>query len=110
MDDLEQRLQRARRAEPSADLDRRIEAVFRSVRPNAPAVAVLSARYWWLGAVAAGLSLAAGLLVSTRREPPAAAPVPVVYHIEAEGRLRDLLVNAADVDVLPRYAAPVPAP
>ncbi|HVZ63604.1 MAG TPA: hypothetical protein VG936_03375 [Lacunisphaera sp.] len=102
MDDLEQHLQRARLAEPSADLDRRIEAAF-SARRNPPAVAVVSMRHWWLGAIAAGLSLAAGLVVSIRREPP--RPETVVYQIEAEGRLRDMLLNVApEPEGLPNFA------
>lgn len=104
MDDLEQRLQRARLTEPSEELDRHVEAAFRSARRNPPAVAVLSKRHWWLGAVAAGLSLAAGLLVSIRREPPV-SPSPVVYQIEPEGRLRDMLLNvASEPEGLPNFA------
>lgn len=104
MDDLEQRLRAARLTEPSPGLDRRIEAAFREVRRD-PRPTDHPHPRWWLGALAAGLSLAAGLLVSIRPTPP--PPRPVVYQIEAEGRLRDLLLNpAGNTEALPRFQLP----
>lgn len=105
MDDLEQRLQAAPLAEPSAELDRRIDAALRAARETGPSGVVSAGPKWWLGAVAAGLSLAAGLLVSIHRAPP--RPAPVVYHIEAEGRLRDMLLNPASArEALPQFSIP----
>ena len=77
MDDLEQRLQRARRTEPSADLDRHIEGIFHPARANAPAVAALSARNWWLGAVAAGLSLGVTAVMAQQAAAPAPAEIVI---------------------------------
>ena len=90
MDDLEQRLESLRLASPSASLDRRIEETFAAARRNAT-VERAPGLLWWLTRVVAGAGVAVLILVAILRPVPPAAPV--VYRVEAEGRLRDMLLN-----------------
>jgi len=94
MNEIEQRLKAARLPEPSVDLDRRLEDAFETARERARGSR--HASWWWgVGAVAAaGLVVVAGLM--SRRVPPSPPPGrAIVYQVEAQGRLRDLLVTPA---------------
>jgi hypothetical protein len=91
MDELEHRLQSQRLAAPSADLDRRIGEAF----AIAHAVAEERRRpplWWWLVPTAVAVSSAAMLLVALPRVRPPVATT--VHRIEAEGRLREMLLNS----------------
>ncbi|HWA86581.1 MAG TPA: hypothetical protein VG710_10190 [Opitutus sp.] len=90
MNELEQRLKNARLAPPSAALERRIEDAFANARRRRRA-ARQGALWWWTAALATAGGMAALLVVSARRSFP--APVAAVYQIEAEGRLREMLLN-----------------
>lgn len=89
-DDLEQRLQGIRPAPPSAELDRRMDAIF--------ATAVTSEKTtvfpWWVALPAAGV-VAAGILFWRQPEPLARPQplAPIVYRIEPEGLMREWLLT-----------------
>lgn len=102
MTDLEQRLQALRPAAPSAALDRRLDQAFAAARRRAgdPRRA---AYWWWLALSSAAAAAVALLFVAPRR--PAPPPVEIVYHVEAQGRLRDMLLTPG-----PGRAAPAPLP
>lgn len=92
MDDLEQRLQSARLAAPSAELDRRLDQAFRAARR--PRRRSRPGWFWWsLAGVTAAGAMAALLFASIGRPPP--APRQVVYRIEARGALRQMLLDPA---------------
>jgi hypothetical protein len=101
MDELEHKLKQARLAAPSAELDRRIGAAFATARRRRET----SRRpefWWWVAALATAGGMAALLVVSAHRPLPASAVA--VYHVEAEGRLREMLLDSsAPQDVLPRF-------
>lgn len=102
MDELEQRLKPARLAAPPAELDRRIDAAFAAARRRRRA-ARQGAFWWWTAALATAGGMTALLAVSTRRTFPT-VPEVAVYQIEAQGRLREMLLNpTAPRDVLPRF-------
>jgi len=101
MDELEQRLREARLAEPSADLDRRVVAAFGAARPPvaAPRRPVSG---WWLATAAAAGGVAALLWLTP--EPAAPARRETVYRFEAQGRMRDMLLNTpGNDDVAPAF-------
>ncbi len=108
MNDLEQRLQSMRLAAPSADLDRRLDDAFRAAgragqRSRKPV-------FWWsfAAATAAVATAAAVLLMWPRRPEP--VPRQVVYRVEAQGRLRQLLLDPAGRrDERPNWVAQVVA-
>jgi len=95
MNELEQRLKTARLLEPSGNLDRRIDEAFDAARKGARGPRLAP---WLWGAGAAAAAAAAGLVLFaghwSRRVPPPAGRA-IVYQVEAQGRLRDLLVTPA---------------
>lgn len=91
MNELESRLRSMRLAQPSADLNARIEEAIASARPPEPAK-WMPRIWWWLTPATATACLAFLVLLSLHNPGPIATPV--VYHIEAEGPLRDMLLNA----------------
>lgn len=99
MDELEQRLQSQRLAQPSADLDLRMREAFDAA--HTAFAQKQSSRFWlWLTPAAATCSLAALTLVLLPRGQPDA--LPLVHRIEAEGRLREMLLNSvADHEAAP---------
>ena len=108
MDELEQRLRSMRLAAPSADLDRHMDDVFLTARRirNGSRKAVFC---WWLAAVTAAGGTAALFLMAPRRSPP--APHAIVYQVEAQGRMRQMLLNpAASRDEPPRFIIHVSTP
>lgn len=90
-DDLEQRLRALRLARPSAELDRRMDEVFRQA---ALSEVSMPRHWWWLAAPAAGVVAASLALIM---KPPAvpAPPQPVVYHVEAPDVMREWLAPAS---------------
>lgn len=109
MDELEQRLQSMRRARPSAHLDCRMQEAF-DVAHSIAARKRSSRFWWWLMPAAAACSMAAITLVLFPRRQP--EPAPVVHRIEAEGRLRDMLLNSvAERDATPpRFVVRIDTP
>ncbi len=106
MDDLEQQLQRARLATPSADLDRRIEATFAAARRRehrsfAPSL-------WHALAVLATAGSATLLFLSIRSTPPVSTPT--VYTVEAEGQMRAMLTNESGSRSAPPFVFHVTPP
>jgi len=100
MDELEQKLREARLAEPSADLDRRIAAAFGAARPPVASPRRLGLA-WWLAAAAAG---GVAALVWLTPEPAAPARRETIYRFEAQGRMRDMLLNApGNGDITPAF-------
>lgn len=90
MEDFEQQLRAKRLAVPSEDLDRRIDGAFHAARAKVRTTRPFA--WWWLAAAAA-VGAAAVLLVFAHPQTPAAHSAPVVYRVEAKGRLRDMLLN-----------------
>ena len=92
MEDYEQKLKHQRLAAPSAALDRRIEDTFAAARRGRER-ATRPAFWWWLAALATVGGVTTLVVISPRR------PVPTtevtIYRIEAEGRLREILLNPA---------------
>lgn len=104
MDELEQKLKAMRLAAPSTDLDRRMDDVFSMAAARNQKGSRRPVFYWWLAAVTAGSGMAALFVVAPRRSPSTPETVAVVYHIEAQGRMRQMLFNpAASQDQPPRF-------
>lgn len=93
MNELEQRLKSMRLAAPSAELDRRMDDAFLAAgrTRKKPRKTVF---WWWLAALTAIGSVTALLLVSPDRSP--LAPKSVVYRIEAQGCMRQMLLDPAE--------------
>jgi hypothetical protein len=107
MNEIEQKIKNARLAMPSAELDRRI----------AGSVAVARRRqqvprggfWWWAAALTAAGGVAAMLMFFAPRSLP--APAVAVYQIEAQGRLREMLLNPpATREVAPPFVFHVAPP
>lgn len=91
MDEIEQKLKNARLAVPSAGLDRRVAESVAAARRRQQAAP--GGFWWWAVAVTAIGGMAVMFTVSAPRSRP--APTVVVYQIEAQGRLREMLLNPA---------------
>lgn len=108
MDELEQKLKHTRLAVPSVELDRRIDdavAVARR-RRNASRKAAF---WWWTAALASAGTMTALLVISMRRSFP--APEVALYRIEAQGRMREMLLNSTMTrDAAPQFAFRVNTP
>jgi len=92
MDEIEKRMQSMRLAQPSAELDARIEETLASALAPEQ-VGWLPRIWWWLTPAAATASLAVLVLVSLNRSRPAINPI--VHHVEAAGQMREMLLNVA---------------
>lgn len=99
MDELEQKLKHTRLAVPSAELDRRIDDAVAAARRRRN-TSRKAAFWWWTTALATAGSLTALLVVFPRRSFP--APEVEVYRIEAQGRMREMLLGP----IINRDAAP----
>jgi hypothetical protein len=106
MNELEQDLRAMRLAAPSAELDRRLMDAFAAAgRTRRPALKATP--WWWLAAVTTAGAVAALLLAW----PSSAASSPVVYRIEAQGRMRALLLEPpAGRERPPRFVLRAGAP
>lgn len=95
MDQFEQTLKDARLSEPSSDLDRRINNAFAAARGrrSKPRGTRL---WWWMAALLTAGSGAILIFVSAHRSLPASEVI--VYEIEAQGRLREMLLNPRTTD------------
>jgi hypothetical protein len=97
MDEIERRLLTQRLAAPSAGLDRRIAGSF--------AVARATRRGSLLVWCSLATALAAGVVVAffapARRDVPTLSQT-VVHHFEAQGLLREMLLNPTDERDAPR--------
>jgi hypothetical protein len=91
MDELEQKLKSARLAPPSEELERRMDEVF-SIAHRSPVESRQRLYWWYLSAVIAGTGMAAVLIVTPRRLFP--VPEETLYHIEAQGQMREMLLNS----------------
>jgi hypothetical protein len=92
MDHFEEHLRTFRLAPPSAELDRLMDNAFeRTADPGSAAPSWL--RWWWLVLPVTG-AVAAALLLTVRPRLAPAPPGPVVYQIEAQGRMREWLLAA----------------
>ncbi len=89
MNDLEQELSALPLAAPSADLDRRLRDAF-AVAARTPKPARTATLWWWLATATVAGAATAMLLLSLRPPPPSAPQI--VYRIEAQGRMRQLLL------------------
>ncbi len=101
MDELEQKLAEMRLAAPSEELDRRIDETFRAARNVGRGTRQIGFWWWLAGTTTAGG--VAALLVFTSLPSSRMKPVPVVYRIEAQGRLREMLLNASTNQVEPTH-------
>jgi len=101
MNELENRLQRKQLAGPSAALDRRVAALLhaastQAIRPRA------SRQPWWL--VTAFAATAAAMMFVVTLGPGRSEPAPVVYRIEANTAVRDLLLGPVPPPPFPPFA------
>jgi hypothetical protein len=92
MDDIERKLSETRLAMPSASLDRRIDQAL-SAATRAAQTTPKFAWWWWAGAATVAAT-AVVLLVANHPAAPPVASSQIVYHVEAEGRLREMLLNS----------------
>ena len=94
MNDSEEHLRTARLAAPSDDLDRRMRETFASAARVQPAPLRVPA-WRWIGLVAATGIAATLVLVATRsgRLPAGPPSVQVLYSIEPQGPMRQLLLE-----------------
>jgi hypothetical protein len=91
MDDLEQRLKRMSLTAPSARLDQRIAEAVAAARRRQQTPR-LAPSWWWTMPLAMAAGMAALFVVSERRSFP---PEVTVYRIEAQGHMREMLLNPA---------------
>ena len=94
MNELEQKLKSADLAAPSAELDRRIDAAF-SVARRTGNGSRKPAFWWWLTAATAAGVFTALFIVSPRSSSP--VPGRMVYRIEAQGCMREMLLNSTAI-------------
>lgn len=94
MDDFEDKLQSLRRTTPSSSLDRRMDAAFSSANERAKEKQKRPQLWWWLAAVASAGGVAAVLFVSPLRSRIEPAESSAVYRFEAQGRMREMLLNS----------------
>jgi hypothetical protein len=91
MSDFEESLRGLCLAAPSPELDRRIDRMLQSAAiPARPK----PRRWWWL-AMPAAAAVAAALVLAFK---PSTRPLlrePMVYHVEAEGMMREWLAPAS---------------
>jgi hypothetical protein len=108
MDELERKLKRARLAVPSGELDRRIgDEIAAASRQRK--TSRKTTFWWWMAALATAGSMAALLIVSGSR--PVPAPETAVIRIEAQGRMREMLVAPSmGRDTAPQFQFRVNAP
>lgn len=90
MNDLETKLPGFPLDPPSHQLDRRMEELFAAVTSGRPAAR--RSRWWWLALPAVGTIAASFFLMSRPRIAPPQIE-PVLYQIEAQGLMRDWLLN-----------------
>ena len=108
MDDIEQRLKSARLAAPSRELDRRIDEIF-SVAGKRPQRRRQPVLWWWLAAISTVCATCVVFFISSRQ--PLAPPEPLIYRVEASGRMRDMLLNpTARQTALPHFTVRVDVP
>jgi hypothetical protein len=91
MNDIEQHLKKIRLAPPSAELDRRMSKTL-AAAAWMPRSSRRISLWWWLVALTAAGTVAGFLLMFPRARQQQFGPV--VYRIEATGRLHQLLVEA----------------
>ena len=99
MNPLEQKLAQMKLAAPSERLDARLDETFRAARRSGRRnhrVAFL----WWVGATTAAGVVAVVLLLSSDRT-VSMTSMPVVYHIEAQDGLREMLLDSATNQIEP---------
>ncbi len=91
MNDPEKHLRDLRLAPPSADLDRRMDDAFAAAADANP---IWRRRWWWLTALPLGTAATfLFLLLRPVPEPPPSPARAVVYEIEPQGLMRDLLLT-----------------
>jgi hypothetical protein len=90
MNDLENDLRSLRLAQPSRQLDGRIETLL--TRGSRVPDVTRRSRLWWLALPAAG-TMAASLFLLFRHEPATPSVQPAVCEIEARGLMREWLVT-----------------
>jgi anti-sigma-K factor RskA len=91
MNDIEQHLKKMRLASPSAELDRRMSETLAAAAQTPRSSRRVSHLRWLVALTAAG-TVAGFLLMFPRARQQHSKPV--VYRIEATGRLRQMLVEA----------------
>lgn len=91
MNELEQKLGALPLAVPSADLDRRMVETFMAVR-RIRKRSSKAAFWWWVAAFSVAGGVAASLVVSLIPSHP--EPDPIIYRLEPQGRMLDLLVGS----------------
>jgi hypothetical protein len=101
MDPIEQKLAEMKLAVPSDRLDQRIAETFR-VAQRAGRRTHPARLWWWIGATTTA-GVAATILVLASRRPAQINLVPVVYHIEAQAGLREMLLNSAANQIEPTH-------
>lgn len=92
-DSLEEKLTAMRRREPSAELDQRANEAFRAAHVRAQSKR--NSTWWWLVAATATGGVMVLALLATRQSPRTIVSAPVVYRVETQGRVREMLLNDA---------------
>lgn len=87
MNDFEKQLKDIHLDAPSPQLDRRMQELF-TIGPARPS----SVRWWWMALPAAGAVAASLLLMSHQPERPP-QPQTLVYRVEAQGAMREWLLE-----------------
>ncbi len=109
MNELEQQLKTQRLAAPSTALDQRISDAFAAVARSRQSSRNRQIIWWWFSAFAACGATAALFLSGTLWRHP--TPKQITYRIEAQGRLRLLLLEPpASANRVPRFVVTTHAP
>ena len=108
MNELERSLQSAPLAAPSASLDRRMGDLFAAA--HTPSRSRTAFPWAWLAGTAAFAAMLVLLLALPQGSLPP-APKTVAYQVEAQGRMRQLLLEPpAGPDSLPHFLLSSPTP
>ena len=101
MNELERDLKAARLAAPSSAFDHRMNELFAAAAHSRPSRRKATLP-WWLAGLTAFGAAAASLLVAPLPHP--LPPAPIDYRIEAQGRMRQLLLDPpTSANQLPRF-------
>jgi hypothetical protein len=101
MNELERDLKAARLAAPSSAFDHRMNELFAAAAHSRPSRRKATLP-WWLAGLTAFGAAAASLLVAPLPHP--LPPAPIDYRIEAQGRMRQLLLDPpTNANQLPRF-------
>jgi len=95
MDEFEEKLKALRLAEPSGEMEQRVDAAFLAAIERTRRKPRRPRSWWWFVALASAGGLAAVLSVAPLHSRREAIPSETVYRFEAQGLMREMLLNSS---------------